>query len=157
MHTLKLIAKWTLIIAAILLFDRACSPRDTSRMPPRSILLESYRMYKPATIRHAYQKLDSLRANDPYAAHKDSLAAGTPADTTQAGTGWGTALRRMDYYSKHLAQMSITEATALSLPLVVIVFAALILASLVKMRRSKTTVRLEHGAKGMDAKGRNRT
>ncbi len=155
MHTLKLIVKWTLIIAAIFLLDRACSPRDTSRMPPRSILLESYHMYQPATIRRAYLKLDSLRANDPYAAHKDSLATTTAADTAQASTATATALRRMDYYSKHLAQMSITEATALSLPLVVIVLGALILASLVRMRRSKTIVRLGRGAKGTDGKGRN--
>lgn len=155
MHTLKLIVKWTLIIAAIFLFDRACSPRDTSRMPPRSILLESYHMYKPATIKRAYQKLYALRANDPYAGQADSLGTTAVADTTATDTSKGTMLRRMDYYCQHLAQMSVTEATALSLPLVVIVLGGLLLGSLLCLRKSRIIVKLVREAKGMDGKGRN--
>lgn len=58
METIKLIVKWVLIIGAIILFDRACSPRDISKMPPRTVLIESYSMYNPAGIKSAYQKFD---------------------------------------------------------------------------------------------------
>ena len=67
METFKLIVKWVLSIGAIILFDRACSPRDISKMPPRMVLIESYSMYNPAGIKSAYHKFDSLRANAPFA------------------------------------------------------------------------------------------
>ena len=80
METFKLIVKWVLIIGAIILFDRACSPRDISKMPPRMVLIESYSMYNPAGIKSAYQKFDSLRANAPFAQRSDSLEASAEAN-----------------------------------------------------------------------------
>lgn len=155
METIKLIVKWVLIIGAIILFDRACSPRDISKMPPRTVLIESYSMYNPAGIKSAYQKFDSLRANAPFAQRSDSLEATAEADTAKADTAKATIQQKITYYTQGFRCFTYRETVALSLPIVLAVFLLLILVSFYKMRSRKTRVKLSHGAKGIDANGRN--
>ena len=153
METFKLIVKWVLIIGAIILFDRACSPRDISKMPPRTVLIESYSMYNPAGIKSAYQKFDSLRANAPFAQRSDSLEASAEADTAKADTSKATMQQKIAYYTQGFRCFTYRETVALSLPIVLVVFLLLIMASFYKMRSKKTKVKLSHGAKGIDATG----
>ncbi len=163
METFKLIVKWVLIIGAIILFDRACSPRDISKMPPRMVLIESYSMYNPAGIKSAYQKFDSLRANAPFAQRSDSLEASaeadtakadtSKADTSKADTSKATMQQKIAYYTQGFRCFTYRETVALSLPIVLVVFLLLIMASFYKMRSKKTRVKLSHGAKGIDATG----
>ena len=155
METIKLIVKWVLIIGAIILFDRACSPRDISKLPPRTGLIESYSMYNPAGIKSAYQKFDSLRANAPFAQRSDSLEATAEADTAKADTSKATIQQKITYYAQGIRCFTYRETVALSLPIVLTVFLLLILVSFYKMRSRKTRVKLSHGAKGIDANGRN--
>lgn len=155
METIKLIVKWVLIIGAIILFDRACSPRDICKMPPRTVLIESYSMYNPAGIKSAYQKFDSLRANAPFAQRSDSLEATAEADTAKADTSKATIQQKITYYTQGFRCFTYRETVALSLPIVLTVFLLLIMVSFYKMRSRKTRVKLSHGAKGIDANGRN--
>lgn len=155
MRTLKLIVKWTLIVGVLVLVDRACTHRDISQMPSAGVLLRSYSMYRPSTIKRACQRLDSLYASTLLTTETDNTDATAVADTSQAVTSRNSLLHRIDRMGPLLRQMPADEGMALVVPPAIIILLLVMLAGYVKLRRSRTSVRLTRGAKGMSGERRN--